>query len=907
MKSQPVVPGHKSLAPQAARTTQRGASYPVKPWADKPATTTSTALRLIRNVLPLAAVIGSQACAGPSDCHSYIAARFAAEADSSPVLNAKDLLEIADARIVQWDELLPTLRALNPELGFEVEDNRLSIRSPDQQLDLVFPVTLAGGDSLDFVTWGMGRRSATLRIAAPEGSDSSEISLDAEPGQHQDGGQRAYRFELPAQSEPDEAPRRAVFSIRLPPSRLARVDRLELGRQVLRVGAMPGLTEKEHLIAHAGSFRSGLVTSDGASICRRVELPPQASVTGEVVTLWKATTNQRIAARIAIRSPEGTRTHEVDTSTPDWSTFRFELSNQEETNATICLESDSNEPHAVAWGNPEVVGRAPTVKPPDILLISIDTLRPDRLSLYGNSRQTSPNIDEWARRNGVVFANAIASAPWTLPSHASLLTGLEAWRHGVNFSEPAPPGLVFLAETLRRQGYRTVAVVGGGYLHPHFGLLQGFDVVESHSSEMGLEAELENSVRKASEWLDAHEGDGPFFLFFHTYSVHNPYRRREPYFSRLTHWEVPEETLVNSVNDGVDAFLVPNRSLSVHPPSAVSPDPSTVARLALDLYDSSIAYTDSLLAQVLKRFNTTSDVVVLTSDHGELFGEHGYYNHFSLFAENINVPLVVGGPNLPRGIRSRATGRGVDVLPTILDLAGLPGVENSDGISLIRAAVDGPAWGPKEAWTYAPSSGFGIARLDLVLDTKYLFDDTARERPWPRERTLDLSDAPASQTPTATAVVRRATAKALASAPYRLRLELKSGPEPIRDICWENLGEDPLRSKILTPGVEVTVRNTNSWTCVDLEPGQTAHFGLGMVAKALRLGSPGRVVNVEIGPRLLPRTINLTLSGPTLVPAASAQPPYARVSLAPDPTRPSETPPAMHEVLGQLRALGYIQ
>ncbi|MEO1367642.1 MAG: sulfatase-like hydrolase/transferase, partial [Acidobacteriota bacterium] len=129
------------------------------------------------------------------------------------------------------------------------------------------------------------------------------------------------------------------------------------------------------------------------------------------------------------------------------------------------------------WANPEILEPAPESAPelPNVIFVSLDTLRSDRMSTYGHSAPTTPNIDRWAERSAVVFENAVAQAPWTLPSHASMLTGLEALRHDINHFGEAPVSLEMLAETLRDAGYSTAAITGGGYLRPQFGFAQGFD------------------------------------------------------------------------------------------------------------------------------------------------------------------------------------------------------------------------------------------------------------------------------------------------------------------------------------------------------------------------------------------------------------------------------------------------
>ncbi len=152
---------------------------------------------------------------------------------------------------------------------------------------------------------------------------------------------------------------------------------------------------------------------------------------------------------------------------------------------------------------------------PNIVLISVDTLRADRLS-----QATSPRIEAWAERRAVAFHNTVAQAPWTLPSHASMLTGSGALRHGVNHSyQVAPEELTTVAERLHAAGYTTAGIAGGAWLDPQYGLAQGIERYRGWSSEQRGDEELEAHAPLAARWLD--ELQEPFFFFLHTFDVHD--------------------------------------------------------------------------------------------------------------------------------------------------------------------------------------------------------------------------------------------------------------------------------------------------------------------------------------------------------------------------------------------------
>jgi arylsulfatase A-like enzyme len=376
----------------------------------------------------------------------------------------------------------------------------------------------------------------------------------------------------------------------------------------------------------------------------------------------------------------------------------------------------------VLWGNPRIVGPAGERRP-NVLLISLDTVRADHLSLQGYRRPTTPNLEKWAKRWATVFETAVASAPWTLPSHVSMLSGLDALRHGVNRHGPIPPEIALLPQRFRDAGYLTYATTAGVLLTPEMGFARGFDELDVRGRMESLpdwEAELATGVDETLGWLERHRGQ-QFFLFFHTFEAHTPYQAREPYFSRFggslgdLNAGEPVWLEANGFEDVVrpryDLFHPPTHAAGVEYPKRVLERRDRA--LAEALYDSSLAYIDAQLGRLFDYLESEdlldNTIVVITSDHGEALFEHGLVGHASLFDHDLLVPLVIAAPLAEgRGRRVPTQVRSVDIAPTLLQLAGLPSLGTIDGRSLIRL-LHGLSSRPRDAWSYALSTARGVA------------------------------------------------------------------------------------------------------------------------------------------------------------------------------------------------------
>ncbi len=314
------------------------------------------------------------------------------------------------------------------------------------------------------------------------------------------------------------------------------------------------------------------------------------------------------------------------------------------------------------WENPLIYHPEPdNLK---VILISLDTLRADHLSSYGYHRTTSPNIDEVAR-DGVLVENTYAQCSWTLPSHMSMLFSLNSASHQVYYNDQkVDSSLPSIASFLQKAGFITYAFTGGGYVSSLYGFSKGFDWYDDPirgQNTSSNQHEAENLFAYTSDWLKKNK-DKSFFLFLHTFQIHGPYDSPAPwnemYREKNALWE----------KIGLRVFLDRNGE-----DYSFSPEEKDNI---ISLYDGEISYTDATLIKPLvnrlKELNIYDNtLLIITSDHGEEFQEHGGWLHGrTLYNELLRVPLIIKFPNSEhKGARISPISRVIDILPTILDIA----------------------------------------------------------------------------------------------------------------------------------------------------------------------------------------------------------------------------------------------
>jgi arylsulfatase A-like enzyme/Flp pilus assembly protein TadD len=336
---------------------------------------------------------------------------------------------------------------------------------------------------------------------------------------------------------------------------------------------------------------------------------------------------------------------------------------------------------------------AAATDPPNVILITLDTVRADRMGFLGSKWGLTPNLDALASQ-GVVYEHTYSQAPITPVSHATILTGTFPQYHGIrNFGDRLPPSIPFLPDILHSQGYQTGAFVGSIILDPKNGFAsgfeRGFDVYNAgfHRQKTGERREAsmqrrgEVTLGCVLEWL-GHRQKGPFFLWFHLWDAHDPYNPPEPFRSRF-----------------------PNQP-----------------------YNGGIAYVDATVGKLLDYLRTQglydNSLIAVTADHGESLGEHGELTHsIFLYDATIHVPLLLKLPGGRfAGQRVNANANLVDLAPTLLDALGQKSPPAMQGQSLLPL-IGNPRPGNRPSFATGDHSerSFGWSALLSLRSGNHLY------------------------------------------------------------------------------------------------------------------------------------------------------------------------------------------
>jgi arylsulfatase A-like enzyme len=413
----------------------------------------------------------------------------------------------------------------------------------------------------------------------------------------------------------------------------------------------------------------------------------------------------------------------------------------------------------------------PDTSAPNVLLVSVDTLRIDRLGCYGAVPTRTPRLDALAEES-VLFENVVAPVALTGPSHATMLTGLYPNEHGITINGmPIADDVDTVAEALAREGYATAAFVSGWpltdassklasrfqiydqdfsttWLLPDVAMNLALTKLSVFALELATGRRIEpneragsSTVENALEWI-SHRDDRPFFAFVHLYEPHAPYAPPPDYARKLD----PD------YRGSMQAYRP--YELSTESVAAILSDPREVEHI-IALYDAEAAYTDELVGRLLDGLETTGaaedTLVIFTADHGESMTEHGtYFDHDEfLYDVYVRVPLLLHFPAAEHaGTRRKEQVRLIDLAPTILEVTGAEMAATLDGSSLVGAASGGEEAGERVAFGsisagsdesarsrhYVRSRGY---KLIWNFDRRQVFDD----RP-AFEELYDLSEDP---------------------------------------------------------------------------------------------------------------------------------------------------------------------
>ncbi len=336
------------------------------------------------------------------------------------------------------------------------------------------------------------------------------------------------------------------------------------------------------------------------------------------------------------------------------------------------------------WSNPEIYDASAKRGGPNIILFSVDALRWDHLSHYGYPIKTSPNLDELALKS-TVFRNAYCTSPSTLPSHTSVMTGLYAAQHHVGRTTRAmdrlqsiPDNLITLAELAMQRNYRTAAITDDGYVSGFYGFQQGFEQYRENNDVD--KNEVVSTIDDGIAWLKKN-GGRQFFLFLHSYEVHEPFT---PPLSAFRHL-FPEHKLKSGKSPEIyNEWLKDVMFGKVIPTSEEK-------ELVRKAFDAEIYFFDQQFGRLMKELQNLrldqNTVIVVFSDHGQQFFERGNsFGHAnSLFAEEIRVPLILYIPGKPYQDRKELASL-VDIYPTVAALMGAQIAPGVDGFNLMQAS-----------------------------------------------------------------------------------------------------------------------------------------------------------------------------------------------------------------------------
>lgn len=317
--------------------------------------------------------------------------------------------------------------------------------------------------------------------------------------------------------------------------------------------------------------------------------------------------------------------------------------------------------------------KQPDVRPENLILISIDTLRTDRLGCYAYQKPTSPALDQIAAE-GVLFENMYSTSPWTLPAHMSLFTGLYPSRHGVKSRKTKlPDSIPTLGSVLSEHDFAVGGVINYIFLDQRYGFAKGFGTYEPIPESQTPEGAASTINSWAEKLIRNRPPNKRFFLFLHYFDTHSDYTPKSQYKEQFA---APYQGIADGTTQQLFDFILGRVSLSQRDIDHCS-----------DLYDAEIRQLDDELSQLFQLLEEQGllkqTLLIITSDHGEEFLDHGGILHGrTQYQEIIRVPFIMSGPGIPKSLRIKGNCSIVDIMPTVLGILGIEPPDSLDGIDL---------------------------------------------------------------------------------------------------------------------------------------------------------------------------------------------------------------------------------
>jgi arylsulfatase A-like enzyme len=518
----------------------------------------------------------------------------------------------------------------------------------------------------------------------------------------------------------------------------AAIARLTVGPPVATVVVPPqsALVPQDHALG--GKSQRAFTLSGPGRLSFFVQVPRNARL---VLGHAGAAPGASVMVRVA-RDGAATRTLLEGPTGATWTDASWELGPEADQAVRIDLVGRGG---GTSWAQPRIVVSAPVPAPlPErafdhIFVWMVDTLRADKVHVFNpKTRVETPNYDAFAAE-ATRFAWAQVPGTWSLPSHSSILTGVypsvhQATAHKARLS----PDVAFIAELMKKGGYRTGLFSSNGYVSSKWGFDRGWDETRNFIRE-NLPNGAEYLWKTARTWVDAPANRSkPKFLYLATVEPHVIYNPRKEFLAH--YWKKPYDGPIKPAQSGVQLGYIKSGKLKI--------DATDKAYLE-SLHDAEITQSDAAFAGFIKDLKARkiydSSVVVVISDHGDEFWEHGDVGHAQgVYQELVHVPLIVRAPGvLPAGRVVNADVEAMDLFPTLLDLAGLPIPAATQGSSLLPVVQDEVAHTPQVSLTQnlGITRGIKLGRYRLVhggASKLEIYDEIAD----PREQTDLAGDHP---------------------------------------------------------------------------------------------------------------------------------------------------------------------